>query len=646
VPVAPPNSVHGLSDERRFELLVNGVLDHAIYLLDAEGRVASWNSGAERIKQYRADEILGSHFSRFFTGEDRAAGQPELALEKAARTGRYEAEGWRVRKDGTEFRALGVLQAIRDPAGALIGFAKITRDISERQEFRQALIESERSFRLLVDGVVDYAIYMIDPSGIVSNWNKGAERIKGYSADEIVGRHFGAFYTEADQAAGLPQRALGIAGREGRYDAEGWRVRKNGELFWASVVIDAIQDESGRLIGFAKITRDMTERREAQLALARAQEQLALTQKMEALGQLTGGVAHDFNNLLMVIGGHTELLRRRIAEARDLRSLEAIELATSRGQSLTRQLLSFARRQPMNPQAVDLRERLAHTQDLLLSSLGRSVAIRLSVGPEVWPVRVDPAELELALLNLAVNARDAMPSGGTFTIRGENMTLKAGAQSMFGLEGDYVALSVADTGAGIPPDVLPKIFDPFFTTKDVDKGTGLGLAHVYGFTKASGGAVHAESEVGKGTRITILLPRETAAADALRSTSARFAANPGAKVLVVEDNPDVALVSCEMLDQLGYRTVAVNSGDAGLRKLDSGEEKFDLVFSDIVMAGQLDGLALARIVRERYPGLPILLASGYNKATEGASGEFEILSKPYRIGDLDQAIGRLLAAQR
>ncbi len=253
--------------ERRFRILVDGVIDYAICMLDPSGVVTNWNAGAERLTGYSADEIIGQHFSKFYTKEDRATGLPARVLDQAARHGRYEAEGWRLRKDGSRFCASVVVDAIYNTRGALEGFAKVTRDITERQSAHKTLRDSERQFRLLVSNVTDYALYMLDPNGIITSWNAGAQRIKGYSADEIIGQHFSRFYTERDRAAGAPSRALYTAAIEGRFEAEAWRVRKDGSLFWASVILDPIRDESGNLIGFAKITRDITERREAQIAL-------------------------------------------------------------------------------------------------------------------------------------------------------------------------------------------------------------------------------------------------------------------------------------------------------------------------------------------------------------------------------------------
>ncbi|MDI1262448.1 MAG: ATP-binding protein [bacterium] len=496
------------------------------------------------------------------------------------------------------------------------------------------LFESERNFRLLVEGVTDYALYMLDPTGIITSWNIGGQRIKGYKPDEIIGRHFSCFYTKVDRANGKPARALRTAVEQGRYIEDGWRVRKDGTFFWASVVIDPIF-EDGELVGFAKITRDISERREAELGLQRMQQQLAESQKLDALGQLTGGVAHDFNNLLMVISGSLHTLRRGIGhDAKHERAIAAIEAATKRGAALTSQLLTFARRQSVNPQAVDVTTRINAVRAVLDTGVGSAAKLQFDIDRDVWPVMVDVTELETALVNLVINARDAMADGGTITISTHNATLR---DEPDGAAGDYVAISVADTGAGIPPDVLTRVFDPFFTTKPIGKGTGLGLSQVHGFTHQAGGTVRVESELGKGTRVTILLPRRDVSLP--DETVRAVEAGGTGTVLLVEDNPDVAVVSTNLLEQLGYTVRRVANAEAALREIE--QDGIDLVFSDIIMPGKMDGLGLARHLKATRPELPILLATGYSDATANVSGDFPILRKPYEIHELSQAIAKL-----
>jgi PAS domain S-box-containing protein len=629
--------------ERRFRMLVESVIDYAIYMLDPSGLIINWNTGAERLKGYTADEIIGQHFSKFYTREERNAGKPGRVLEIAAREGRFEGEGWRVRKDGSRFWALVVVDPIRNENGELEGFAKVTRDITERRASQEAIRESERQFRLLVANVTDYALFMLDPNGIVSSWNAGAERIKGYAASEIIGQHFSRFYRERDRAAGIPGRALYTASQEGRFETEGWRVRKDGTMFWANVIIDPVRDEHGDLIGFAKITRDITERRETQLALGRVQQERAHLQKMDALGQLTGGVAHDFNNLLMVVSGQAELLKQRIADdPRVARAVDAIEHAAARGGSLTRQLLTFSRRHTMSPEVFDLNSRLDGFQTMMASSLGAPIKLVPQIDPHIWTVRVDPNEFELALVNVMLNARDAMPTGGVITLAAENVTL-AGNETIAKIEGEFVAVRVTDAGTGIPPDVLERVFDPFFTTKPPQKGSGLGLSQVYGFAHQSGGTVAIESTLGKGTMVTLYVPRGQEA-DIQEHNEEDLHAATGGTVLVVEDNPEVADISISMLEEIGYQVQMVGDAEAALKLIE--ESEFDLVISDIVMAGDMDGLALARAIREQRPKLPVLLVTGYSHVVREASADFAVMRKPFKLAELSRVTSRMIAGSK
>ena len=622
----------GLFDsERRFRLLVEGVVDYAIYMLDPTGIVTNWNAGAKRIKGYDADDVIGRHFEIFYPVEDREAGLPARSLQTARDQGKFEAEGWRVRKDGTKFLASVVIDALYEN-GEIIGFAKITRDITERNKAAEALRESEKHFRLLVSGVTDYALYMLDPTGTVTNWNAGGQRIKGYLPEEIIGQHFSRFYSSADQAAGRPARALRLALENGRYEEEGWRVRKDGTFFWASVIIDPIRDDENRLVGFAKITRDISERREAQQNMEKMQRQLAQSQKLDALGQLTGGVAHDFNNLLMVITGSVNVLKKAAeGNPKAQRAIQAIESAAQRGAALTGQLLTFARRQNVNPQTVEVGERISSVREILDTGLGSAIELEIEADDGVWPVTVDSAEFETALVNLVINARDAMPQGGRVTVHAGNVFLDDDAR-----KGDHVAITVTDTGTGIPADILAKIFDPFFTTKPIGKGTGLGLSQVHGFAHQAGGTVAVDSELGKGTSFTIYLPRSTALPKRPLPESSSLGTGT---ILLVEDNPDVAIASTGLLEQLGYSVRWAADAEGALREI--AADGIDLVLSDIVMPGAMDGLALARALKRKHPGLPILLASGYSDAAQNARAEFPILRKPYQMHELNEALARL-----
>jgi PAS domain S-box-containing protein len=632
-----------VQDEGRYQLLVNSVTDYAIYMLDPTGMISSWNPGAQRFKGYTESEILGENFSRFYTDEDRATGLPKRALETAAREGKFEAEGWRVRKDGTHFWAHVVIDPIRDQYGNLIGFAKITRDLSERQKAQQALKESEERFRLLVQGVTDYAIYMLDPQGHVTNWNTGAQRIKGYAQDEIVGKHFSTFYTDEDRATGLPKRALETSAREGRFEAEGWRVRKDGTRFWASVVIDPIYNDQGRLIGFAKITRDITERRQTQEALEQAQAALFQSQKMEAVGQLTGGIAHDFNNLLTVIVNNLDLLTRNARDARETRLIESAQRAAERGAKLTQQLLAFSRRQPLQPVLNNPNKLIESFEAVLRRACGEMIKLRISLRPRINLINVDGPQFEAALLNLIVNARDAMPSGGTLTVSTENVILKEeDCTSSDKQPGQYVSVTVQDTGCGMAPETLNRVFEPFFTTKDIGKGTGLGLSQVYGFVTQSGGHIEIDSTPDEGTKVTMLLPAQEngEAATEEEGETLRPARDSAGTVLIVEDEPAVLEVATEIFDSLGYDVLTATDANEAIEVLKSGQS-IDVLFSDVVMPNGMNGVELSRKARELRPGLRVLLASGYPMSalpSEGLGEGTSFISKPYRWTELAEKL--------
>ena len=417
--------------------------------------------------------------------------------------------------DGRLVGAVNLLMDISDQKRAEAQARQMKALLEERVEHRtQALVEtadklkeSEQTFRLLVQSVTDYAIFMLDPEGHVANWNAGAERIKGYTRAEIIGRHFSCFYTEEDRNAGIPARALADAASEGRFEAEGWRVRKDGSRFWANVVIDPIHGERGELVGFAKVTRDMTERR-------LVEEKLRQSQKMDALGQLTGGVAHDFNNLLTVISGNLELLGRspqvgRAAqpEPRVMRALGSAMEGARLAATLTQRLLAFARQQALQPKTLDPNRLVHRTADMLRRTLGEQITIETRLAAGIGLISADPVELENAILNLAVNARDAMPEGGRIVIETANVDDGPWDKSWGGDGAPHMLIAIRDNGVGMDRQTVARAFDPFFTTKEIGHGTGLGLSQVHGFVQQSGGQVLIDSRPGGGTTVRIYLPR-------------------------------------------------------------------------------------------------------------------------------------------
>ncbi|TGE02616.1 MHYT domain-containing protein [Methylobacterium nonmethylotrophicum] len=522
--------------------------------------------------------------------------------------------------------------------------ATIDRRFSQRAAREAAALRaSEERYRLLLQSVTDYAIFMLDRDGVVANWNAGARRIKGYAAEEIVGQHFSRFYTAEDRAAGAPARALATAAERGKFEAEGWRVRRDGTRFFASVVIDPIIGEDGALVGFAKVTRDITERKRAQEALEQAQAALAQAQKMEAVGQLTGGVAHDFNNLLMAVLGSLELLRKRLPDdPRLLRLLDNAVQGAERGAALTQRMLAFARRQELKPEPVELNRLVRDMGDLLQRSIGPGMRIETRFPTGLPPALVDAHQLELALLNLVVNARDAMPEGGTITVAGR---LAEDAAPM-------LCLSVTDTGTGMDEATLARAQEPFFTTKGVGKGTGLGLSMVHGLAAQSHGRLVLRSRPGAGTTAEIWLPVAAREAPGQATAHGPEAVAPGPEeapprrpaarglpsqvVLVVDDDPLVLENTAAMLEDLGHRVIEARSGQEAL-ELMRRARTLDLVLTDHAMP-EMTGLQLATRVGAERPGLKVILATGYADLAPDDAARLPRLAKPYDQATLARMI--------
>jgi PAS domain S-box-containing protein len=489
---------------------------------------------------------------------------------------------------------------------------------------------------------------MLDPQGLVSSWNLGAERIKGYGAHEIIGVHFSRFYTQEDLHSGLPRKALEIAAREGRFENEGRRVRKDGTTFWANVVIDAIRGEDGELIGFAKITRDITERRAAQRELETAREALFQSQKMDAIGQLTGGVAHDFNNLLMAVLGSLDLVKKRLPEDPKITPLldNAVK-AAKRGAALTQRMLAFARRQQLNPEPVDAVTLVRGMAELLERSLGPSIVIETRFPISLDHVHADANQLEMALLNLAVNARDAMPEGGTIVIAAREQTI--GKDHTAGLApGRYICLSVQDHGEGMDAATLTRAAEPFFTTKGVGKGTGLGLSMVHGLAEQSGGRLLLDSQKGKGTTAEMWLPavrsEQGAAADQPDMAAAIEPPRAGRLTIVAVDDDSLVLMNTvAMLEDLGHQVLEAASGKEAL-EIFQQHEHIDLLIVDQAMP-RMTGTQLIEKIRETRPKLPIILATGYAELPPDAPENLLRLSKPFSQAELAKMVADAVAQE-
>ncbi len=501
-------------------------------------------------------------------------------------------------------------------------------------------LSAEQRLHFLVAGIRDYAIYLLDPSGLVSSWNAGAERFKGYTADEIIGRNFSCFFTPEDRASGLPQLALETALSEGKFESEGWRLRKDGARFWASVVIDVIHDDHGGLVGFAKITRDITERRDALIALRESQDALqqanwALfqSQKMQAIGQLTGGIAHDFNNLLAVLSSGLDVLTLAPEGVANPHLMETMRRAVSRGSTLTQQLLAFARKQPLKPENFNVNAMVAGFESVLRRAVPSTIEFSVDLGADAGTVSVDAQRFEAALLNLVVNARDAMGGTGVLLVRTGSVEL--GEQGVGALPaGNYARISVVDSGHGMAPDVLARAFEPFFTTKDIGRGTGLGLSQVYGFISQSGGDVQLESEPGQGTSVVILLPL-------VSGEPAEITDSEGVeKVLIVEDEPELLSLAASLFRSIGYDVLTASNGLDAARVLDRDSD-IDILFSDVIMP-HMTGIELARWASEHHPHVKIVLTSGYAMPAlseeHGELSRYAFVNKPYRLAELAKAL--------
>jgi len=619
---------------------VDCVSSYAFCTLSVEGIVRSWNRGGQQFTGHAPDDVIGQHFCLFFEPEEQAADAPRRVLDRATAAGSFESEGWCMRKDGTRFWASSLIDAIRDDSGELIGFVSISRDITARKKQQEGQQAKEEQFRLLVQGVTDYAIYMISPLGLITNWNAGAERFKGYTEVEVLGTHFSRFYTLEDRDRGLPDSALDTALHQGRYENEGWRVRKDGTRFWAHVIIDPLFSELGELLGFGKITRDITERRETELALEKAKEALFQSQKLEALGKLTGGIAHDFNNLLAVISNGLEIIGMK-NNAPELRSiLDSMKSAAVRGARLNQQLLTFARKQPLQFSEVHVNELIYSFEDVLRRVCDPRVGFEIELVPGLHKVLMDAVQFEAALLNLVTNSRDAMSQGGRLRISTSNVQL---AEAEVGRlpAGPYVRITVSDTGSGIPPDIVARVIEPFFTTKPVGEGTGLGLSQVYGLVQESRGELKIDSIPGECTTISMYLPAHSLAPepDPDRDRPRRVG-----RALIVDDQPEVLSATVQLFRIMEFDVLSASSGSDALRILQRRPD-IDLLFTDVIMPG-MNGVSLAIEARKINSDIEVLLASGYpgealvNQGHDAAS--FTLIRKPYSLLELVQNLGRFM----
>jgi PAS domain S-box-containing protein len=568
--------------EQRFQLLVEAVVDYGIFLLDPEGHIISWNSGAEKLKGYRREDILGKHFSIFYPPEAIASAWPQEELRLARERGRFEDEGWRLRKDGSRFWANVILTALYGPMGEVTGFAKITRDLTERRRHEEDLRLSEERFRLLVGSVRDYAIFMLDPEGIVRSWNTGAQAIKGYEAGEIIGRHFSSFYTPQDRQAGKPEAELVAARRDGRVEDEGWRVRKDGTVFWANVVVTAVYDANRQLVGFAKVTRDMSERR-------RLQE---LESSSRRMNEFLAMLAHELRNPLAPIRNAVTIMQLETLTSPVLRNCrDVIDRQLAHVTRLVDDLLDVGR---LNTGKIKLRKELLRLNEVvsrsteavrpLMSARGHQLEMRIP--EEAMYVHGDSTRLVQVLQNLLVNAAKYTPDGGR--IRLELAT-----------EENFVKISVSDNGRGIAAENLERIFHLFMqaeagTSSPSDSGLGIGLTLARSLVEMHGGTIDAYSPgLRQGSTFIVRLPA-AAEATAAAEEERRDAAPSGLRVLIIDDNRDSADSATDVLRLLGNEVECAYDGASGIEL--ARRFKPTMVLLDLAMPG-LDGYETRRRMR-------------------------------------------------
>ncbi len=599
-----PIGIGGLN-EHLFRLLVEGVVDYAIFMLTPDGVVASWNAGAERIKGYSAAEIIGSHFSRFYTPEALQRDWPAEELRRAREAGRFEDEGWRVRKDGTRFWANVVITALRDGGGQLLGFSKVTRDLTERREHEERLRQSEEHFRLLIESVKDHAIYLLDPDGTVATWNKGAERVKGYSAEAVIGHHYSMFFTPEDIAEGKPQHELDVAAAAGVFESSGWRIRRDGTRFWANTVTTALCDGDGSLRGFARLTRDLSESRRVQ----------ALESQGRRTNEFIAMLGHELRNPLAPIRNAVGILERKATTPEVVWCKDVISRQVGHLARLVDDLLDVSRissgKLQLEKELVDLNAFVsAAVESVRASSADYNHSLELSLPPQPVQIIGDPTRLTQVIVNLLNNAILYTPTGGAIRVDLEQ-------------RGGFAYVRVRDNGIGMSGELLETAFDLFVqgerTLDRPEGGLGIGLTLVKRIVELHGGAISASSAgPGKGSEFVVSLPAvENNVTPVRRMKSPPRAVTPR-KVLVVDDNIDAAHSLAALLEMSGHTVSVTHSGADALHlvTVDAPE----VVLLDIGLPA-MNGYEVAKRLRE-LPGMSkcrVIAITGYGQESDKRS---------------------------
>jgi PAS domain S-box-containing protein len=656
-----PDSEHLHPSDERFRLLIESVRDYAIFMLDPDGRVLTWNAGAERFKGYRAEEIIGQHFSRFYPPEALARGLPRHELAVATEVGSFEDEGWRVRKDGSLFWANVVITAIRNAEGQLLGFAKVTRDLTQRRNHEEALRQSEERFRLLVEGVADYAIFMLDVNGRVATWNIGAQRIKGYSAEEIIGRHFSIFYPEDARDSGWPDYELKVAAEKGSFVDNGWRVRKDGTALWANVTITALRDDAGHLVGYAKLTRDLTESKRVEAVELAGQQRdeildaernarMAAQRATRVKDEFLATLSHELRTPLSAILGWTQVLLKggtEIEAAKQRRAIEVIDRNARAQVQLIDDLLDLSRimtgKIRLDLQQVSLQTIVEAAVDSARPSAdAKDIRLKAILDQVQATVNADAARLQQVVWNLLTNAIKFTPKGGKVQVLLQRVN-------------SHLELSVSDTGVGIPASFLPHVFDRFSqrdssTTRGFG-GLGLGLAISKQLVELHGGTIRATSQgEGRGATFLVELPLsivqlEEESSLRVHPTAETQAAElgplprlEGIHAFVVDDEPDAREILEGILRDQGARVTSFDSAEAVLAALKV--TKPTVLISDVGMP-EMDGYQLMRALRAVEPRvgrIPALALTAFARAEDRKrsllAGYQAHLAKPFDIAEL------------
>ena len=639
------------ASEARNRQILDSAIDFAIVATDLDGRVTRWNEGAHRVLGWSDAEMLGETVERFFTPEDVAAGRVATEMRNALETGHGNDERWHQRKGGERFWAVGEMTVLRDEHEAAVGFVKVLRDRTEHRRAEQLLRELNATLEQRVEERTRDRNSLWELSsdlmlrcgfdGLITAVNPAWTDMLGWRENELVGASlFDLIHPDDMERTRVGARELSEGIGHARFDN---RCRHRDSSYrwisWSARSAEGLINAVGR-----NVTAD----REQVEALRVAEEALRQSQKMEAVGQLTGGVAHDFNNLLTVIRSSTDLLKRPdLPEERRIRYVGAISDTVDRAARLTGQLLAFARRQALRPEVFDAGESLRQLTDMMNTLTGSRIRIVTEMPDRSCFINADPSQFDTAVINIAINARDAMDGQGQLTVAVRRVDEMPAIRAHAAVTASFVAVSLTDTGVGIPAEALERIFEPFFTTKSVGKGTGLGLSQVYGFAKQSGGEVMVTSRVGEGTTFTLYLPEVAApAAQAEAGEPEALMDGHGTRVLVVEDNRDVGAFATQTLAELGYVTVWAQNAERALEQLSVDGDRFDIVFSDVVMPG-MDGIQLGQEIRRLHPALPVVLTSGYSHvlAQNGTYG-FELLHKPYSIEELSRILRKAATWQR